>query len=209
MNVLTTATLAMSYLLQGEPELACEQSRKALAIARHGGSPSASGLAEYVYGWTTMYADPEVALAAFDESVRLARAGANDVYLAHSMVRAAVLRAPTDPARARRDLAEAVASASEVGSLVTSMSVLDYGIGVTAIAGPAEAGAAMIGFVERGDSISLNPVAGEEAVARREAIEQIGTRLGEAQFVLMTARGAQMSYEELTEWLATALAADE
>jgi len=197
-NSLAGATLAMSYLLRGDSTQARERSREALERARHSGSPSAVSLAEYVYGWTTMYSDPDAALAAFDESIRLTRAGAADHSLAHSMVRAAVLRAPTDPARARADLRAALIYARDVGSHVTSMTVLDYGIRITAIAGPADAGAVMIGFVESGGSISLNPVVGDEAVARREAVECIRAGLGEDRYAAMTAQGARLSHDELT-----------
>ncbi len=205
MAVMARATLAMSAHVQGQSERARSLSIEALEIAQRGGSPSALAMAHYTYGWTMMETDPDAALTGFDESVRLARSGASDMTLAHSLARAAVVRASSDPTHALVDLRDATAFAHDVGSVVTVMSVLDYGIRVAAALDLAWVGAVLVGFVQAGRSVVLNPVAGEEAAARRHAIDRVRADLGDEQFEQFTQQGAQLTYEELTAWLVEAL----
>src|SRR5262249_18463500 len=149
------------------------QGREALEIAQARGSPSGLALAHYAHGWALMYDDPDTALESFAESVAIVRTGASDMVLAHSLARGAAIRASTGDIHALKELRDALTFALEVGSLITWMTVLDYAIRITAALGQPRLGATIIGFVEGGTNISLNPVEGQEGAARRTAVERI------------------------------------
>ena len=191
----------MAELLGGNWPAAREHAEEAVAIARRVGNPSGIALALYVFGWALTYDDPPAALAAFDESIALVRSGASDQTFAHVLVRAGELRAAEGDAAALDDLREALVFADDVGSLVTTMSVLDYGMRILASLDHAELAAVIAGFLDSGEVISLNPVDGSEALARQRTRDRIERSLGATSFEEARRRGAPLSYRELSDLL--------
>jgi predicted ATPase/class 3 adenylate cyclase len=188
-------------LMRGETERARSEAERALASARASGSPSTLAAALYTLGWVAMYDDEVAALAAFDESLALVREGTIDAILPHVLVRSACIRAGAGDESALRDLREAIAFSRDVGSVVTGMTVLDYGMRIAALLGRWEVGAGIAGFLESRGAEHRLPTAGPEGQARHEARARLEQGLGSARLAPAYASGAQKSYEELIDWL--------
>ena len=199
-SVVTAVVPAMVALLRGEMAHARDNAEHALQLARQSQNPSSIALASYTYGWVLMHDDPPAALRAFDESIDLVRQGATDMVYAHVLVRAASLRAASGDQSALTDLREAVAYAHDVGSLVTMMAVLDYGIRVLASLDHSAVGAVLVGFLDDGHEIALNPVGGPEGLAREQARAKLAADLGPDEYQAARARGAQLSYEAYIDY---------
>ena len=91
--------------------------------------------------------------------------------------------------------------ASDVGSRITMMAVLDYGIRVLASLGHDELGAVISGFLDDGRVISLNPVEGPEARARERARDHMTQALGLDPYRAAQERGAKLNYDALINYL--------
>jgi hypothetical protein len=130
----------------------------------------------------------------------LVRSGASDMLFAHVLIRAASLRAAAGERTALADLRAAFAYAHDVGSRITIMAVIDYGIRILACLGRAEVGAVLVGFLDAGGLGEVYPVEGAEATARRQARETMTNELGHQEHKAAQARGAQFSYEQLIEY---------
>jgi tetratricopeptide (TPR) repeat protein len=187
-------------ILRGDMENARREAETALHLARRSQNPSTIALASYVCGWAVMHDEPAAALAAFDESIELVRRGATDMLYAHVLVRAASLRAASGDQSALADLREAIAHAHDVGSLVTMMTVVDYGIRVLASLEHSTLGAVLAGFLDEGHVIVLNPVDGPERLAREQARAKLAADLGPHEYAAARARGAQLTYETYVDY---------
>jgi hypothetical protein len=195
----------MAALCTGDHAAARAGARRALADARRVGSPSGLALCLYVFGWVWMYDDPAAALEAFDESMALMLSGASDQTLVHVLLRAGIIRAGGGDRSSLADLRRAMQYADDVGSLISTMAVLDYGFRILADVDEADTGAVIVGFLGTGD-ISLSPVFGPEAVHRERALERLEHDLGPAGFEAAKQRGAAMSYRELSQFVLERLA---
>ena len=158
-------------------------------------------LALYDFGWVVMYDQPETALAAFEESLELSKAGATDTAYAHSLCRSAALRAQRGDRHALVQLRDAIAFSHEIRSLITTMAVLDYGTRVLAALGASALGASVAGFLESGGRTVPWTVAGPDAGARTKALQQLKDDLDPEQFERHYAHGAQLDYDSLIQAL--------
>jgi predicted ATPase/class 3 adenylate cyclase len=97
-----------------------DDAEAALRLAREIGNPSATGLAVFVHGMVLQDEDPERALARFDESIALTRAGAIDGTLGGALGFSAALRVRMgDVPAARASLREAMVFGDRVGDRAT------------------------------------------------------------------------------------------
>ena len=195
--IVIETSAAMVEGLDGDVEAARVIAENALVGARETESPTLLGLALYVLGWTTMYSDPDRALALFDEVIAIGRSGAAEMTYAHALVRAAEICAEREPARALRDMSEALTFAHDTGSRIGMMTVLDYLVSVLTAQGAAEDAALVAGFLASEKLTKLNPVRGPELQRRERAHARARELLGGAAYDAAVARGATLSYEEL------------
>ena len=189
----------MAALLQNDLATARPRAEEVLSMARRAQSPSGLALALYTFGWVVMHDQPEDALAAFDESLELVRAGASDMAYAHTLVRSAALQAQAGDRGALVLLRDAIAFSHEIRSLITTMAVLDYGTRVLASLGASELGATVAGYLESDEVTSRWPVEGSEAGARRKALESLQDNLGPDQFKRSSTLGAELDYDSLIQ----------
>jgi predicted ATPase/class 3 adenylate cyclase len=199
--IVNETTAAMVEALEGDVELGRVIAERALLRARETENPTMLGLALYVLGWTTMYADPDRGLEFFDAVIAIGRSGAAEMTYPHALARAAEVRAGREPARALRDLAEAMTFAHDSGSRIAMMAVLDYGISVLVTQGAAEHAAIVTGFLATGRFMPLNPVRGPELDRREHANVRARELLGDAAYSAAVARGAALSYDDLLVYL--------
>jgi hypothetical protein len=201
-----TSTLAMVDLLEGSMSVARERAERAVALAREARNPTSLALALYTLGWATMQSDPERALGLFDEAIALVRAGATDMVLVHCLARAAALRAERDDPEAIANLTEALTYATEIGSQITMMTVLDYSVDVLAFLGYSEPAAVAAGSVGDGARFVLNPVEGPEEQRRARSRARAHAALGDDAYARAFERGRAMSEDEVRTFLSETLA---
>ena len=194
--IVNETTAAMVEGLEGDVESGRVIAEGALVRAQGTESPTLLGLALYVLGWTTMYTDPDRALRLFDEVIAIGRSGAAEMTYAHALARAAEIRAGREPARALREMAEAMKFSHDTASGISMMAVLDYLVSVMATQGSAENAAIVTGFLTSG-TFTLNPVGGPELERRERAHAHARELLGDVAYEAAVARGASLSYEEL------------
>jgi hypothetical protein len=197
---------AMVDIIEGDLPAARDRAEQAVSIAREQRNPSALALSLYTLGWATMDIDPHRSLALFDEAIDLVHAGATDMVLAHSLARAATLRADRGEPASITQVHEALTFAREIGARPTLMVVFDYAVDVLAGLGHAEAAAVVAGYLAESDQSLLYPVEGTERERRRRSRDRARVALGDEEYERAAARGATMSEETLTESLSVVLA---
>ena len=205
-RVFVSAPWAMVDIIEGDLPGARERAHHAVSIAREGRNPSALALSLYTLGWATMDVDPDRSLALFDEAIDLVRAGAADMVLAHSLARAAALRAERGEVGSIAQVHEALVFAREIGSRPTLMVVLDYAVDVLAALGHAEAAAVVAGYLGGSDQSLLYPVEGPERERRQRSRDRARAALGDEGYERAAERGAAMNEEELAGYLTDVLA---
>jgi predicted ATPase/class 3 adenylate cyclase len=204
-RVVVDSTWAMIDILEGHLEPARERSERAVDVAREQRNPSALALALYTLGWACMDVDADDALTLFDEAVDLVRLGATDMVLAHSLARAAALRADRGDPAAITQVYEALTFAREIGSRPTLMTVLDYAVDVLAALGRTEGAAVVAGYLADSDQSLLYRVEGTEDERRQRSRERARSALGDERYELAAKRGAKLREEELVRFLADVL----
>jgi hypothetical protein len=76
-------------LFADDPDAAIAQARLGMSLAQGTGNPTRLALASYGLGWALRHRQPDEALAAFDQSVALARRGASSIVLPQALCHAA------------------------------------------------------------------------------------------------------------------------
>jgi hypothetical protein len=185
----------------GEIETAQGLAREAVRRARATSNPSLLAVSLFQLGWCQPD-DPVAALAAFEESVALARAGATSSSMGTSLGHAAPLLARAgDVPAALAALREALVYSYEIADRITVDAVLTRGLVTFDEVGHCEAVAVLDGAM-RASVIGTRVIPPprerrEEAVA----IERSQEAFGRERYERSRARGAAMNYDELIEYL--------
>jgi hypothetical protein len=192
------ATWAVSA---SEFALARSEAEEAWRLGTSLRNPSVLTTASFSLGWALADDDPDRALDHFEETIALIRAGAGDGVFTPALTQAGVLRAR------RGDLAEAVDLFTEGveyalrgGLAVTMIGCLNWGIETLGRLGRHDATAIAYGVVRVGP---LEAAVGEywSSPGWLETVDAAKQALGASAFDELTARGAAMSYDEVTAWL--------
>jgi ATP/maltotriose-dependent transcriptional regulator MalT len=136
-------------LLADDPDKEIAQGRLGMSLAQRTGNPTILALASYAVGWALRHRHPNEALAAYDQSVLLARRGASTIALASALghgARAAALLGDADGARAR--LRDALEESLRNDDRTIIMQSLDAAVDILSYRGEAQAAAVLAGAVE-------------------------------------------------------------
>jgi tetratricopeptide (TPR) repeat protein len=188
--------------MSGDFGRARPMAEEAVRLTRSLGNPSILAVSLFALGFALWDEDPIEALAALDESVALARAGASDMVLAAALSLAARVRARGgDAPAALRGLRDALSAADDVGDRPTFFSALDRAIEILVSAGELDRAAVITGVVTRGPFREMTSLqGGPEEQARARVIEELRGRLGAPRFDAAVERGAALSYDEVIDY---------
>jgi predicted ATPase/class 3 adenylate cyclase len=194
------SAFASMLLTVGDVDGAKQEADAGMKIARSLSNPTCLTLAHFAFGWAWSHDDPEAALAAFDESIALTRAGAVDGAYGAALCQAALLRAHKGDERgALEGLREAIAYSDEVGDRVNFSNAVNRGTEIVGRLGHAEVSAVFGGIVSGqflGTSL-IYELKGSELVEHEAVRDRVRAELGEDDYAAATARGAAMSYDDI------------
>ncbi len=174
---------------------------ESLRIARRLQNPTALGFALFAVGFAGVDDDPDVALAALDESIALTRAGGYDAAFGTTLSAAAAIRARKgDTLGALRDLRDAVVHSSEVGDPMNFSTAIATGAVIATLAGRHDLAAVLGGFSEDSPTglIARRQVGEQELAGLQQSQRETEEVLGTAEFATARARGAAMDPDQLT-----------
>jgi predicted ATPase len=136
-------------LFADDPDEEIAQARPGMSLAQRAGNPTILALYSYALGWALRHRHPDEALAAFDQSVLLARRGAGTIVLPQALsygAQAAASLGHADGARARlRDALEECVRNDDWAILTMG---LDTAVDIFSYRGEARAAAVLAGAVE-------------------------------------------------------------
>ncbi len=172
-----------------------------LPEARRTRNPTALVVTLFAYGWSSWQSDPEVALAALDESAELTRSGASEAAFGPALMEAARLRMRRGERNvAFANLREAITHCHTVADYPELAGVLNTTITILVESGALEHAAVLTGFVLEGPvahfAMLFSGAEGDEQLA---AQTRIRTELGDEHFNTAYSRGAAMTYEEIVD----------
>ncbi|MEX0663731.1 MAG: adenylate/guanylate cyclase domain-containing protein [Acidimicrobiia bacterium] len=202
-SALHSSTAAMLTTI-GDWNMARVEASAGLATARQIQNPTCLALALFAVGWTNSGDDPGAALAAYEESIALTRAGAVDGAFGAALSQAAQLRAHAGDARGSLEgLREAITYSHEVGDHMNFINAVNRGIQIVGLLGNPVAAATLSG-VMKGDLLEAFPVyelrdfegRGQQAVQ-----DQVRSELGDDVYSAAMARGTAMSYDEIVAYV--------
>jgi ATP/maltotriose-dependent transcriptional regulator MalT len=187
-------------LFADDPDEEIAQARMGMSFAQRTGNPTSLVLASYALGWALRHRHPDEALAAFDQSVALARGGASTYVLPHALsfgAQAAALLGDADGASARlRDALEECLRDDDWATLTHS---LDVAVDIFSYRGEAWAAAVLAGAVET----ILAPLRfpdvasrGPGLVARIANLARARQELGDSGYEQARADGVAMSRQD-------------
>lgn len=176
------------------------------AIARDLESGTALAMSAFLRGSTRLRDQPEVALAALEESIELTRAGAGGPAYGTALSLMARLRLHAgDVAGARANLFEAVEYARSVQRSLLTI-VLDQGAEFVASLGHAHAVPVLVGAAEsRHTTTGIVSWTLQDTPTRSAWLDPVRAELGSTRFDAAAARGATMSDDEAIAYLVDSL----
>ncbi len=175
-----------------------------LELARENQNPTSLALGLFATAWSSALDDPEVALAAVDESIALTRAGAVDGAFGAALCQAASLRARLGNAKLALELLrEGIAYSHEVGDNSNLANAVNRGAGITGRLGYHEISAVLAGLMETVPfDIPINvQFLSHERADHYEVQVQVRSALGDAAYEAAAARGAKMADEEIVQFI--------
>jgi predicted ATPase len=176
------------------------QGRLGMSLAQPTGNPTILAQASYSLGWALRHRHPGEALAAFDESVALARRGAGTLALATALchgARAAASLGDADGARARLRDALHLSTRNDDWALLTIG--LDVAVDIFWYRGEARTAAVLTGAVETTLALLRHPyvaVRGSGQAVRTANLAQARLELGDSLYEQAYAEGVAMSRED-------------
>jgi hypothetical protein len=184
-----------------DPDEEIAQARLAMSLAQRTGSPTRLVLAWYALGWALRHRHPDEALAAFDESVALARRGASTYVLPHALSFGAQAAAALgDAGGASARLKEAIEECLRDDDWATLTHSLDAAVDIFSYRGEARAAAVLAGAVET----TLAPLRfpyvasrGPGLAARTANLARARQELGDSRYRKARAEGVAMSQQEV------------
>jgi tetratricopeptide (TPR) repeat protein len=187
-------------LFADDPDEAIAQARLGMSLAQRTGNPTRLALASYGLGWALRHRQPDEALAAFDQSVALARRGASTIVLPQALCHAAQAAAALgDHAGAKARLKEAleVSLRDEEWTILTES--LDAAVDIFSYRGEARAAAVLAGAVET----PLAPLRVPDAAGRGAGLAvrianlaRVRQELGDGLYEQARAEGVAMSRQD-------------
>ncbi len=181
----------------------------ALESARRSQNPTATASAQFAMAVAIMRDDPAAASRALDESVDLGRLGTSGGLLGFALSRRAVLRAEAgDVDGARRDARDAVKHSHERGDRPMLTSALECSVAVLQRLGRDEAAAVLAGALAAGVTTGVaGPLTGGVVadLGVGDALDRIRGELGEQPFAAATARGAELTLDEVVVYVLSVL----
>jgi hypothetical protein len=196
---LQTGGVALN-LFADDPDEEIGQGRLGMSLAQHTGNPSILAVASYALGWALRHRHPDEALAAFDQSVALARRGAGTMVLPSALLHgawAAASLGDADGARARLRNALEECVRNDDWAIITQS--LDAAVDIFWYWGEARAAAVLTGAVET----SLAPLRyphiasrGPGLAVRTANLARARETLGDSCYQQARADGVAMSRED-------------
>jgi predicted ATPase len=194
------SAFATMLLTVGDVVGAKQEADAGMKIARQLANPTCLTLAHFAFGWAWSNDDPDAALAAFDQSIALTRAGALDGAYGAALCQAALIRARKGDERgAVEGLREAIAYSHDVGDRVNFSNAVNRGTEIVGRLGHAELSAVFGGIVAGqflGTSL-IYELRGSESWEHEAVLDHVREELGDDAFAAATARGQAMSYDDI------------
>ena len=191
-----------SYLgLFGDPA-AADEAREAMQVARQLGNPTALANSLHCLGMALVRSSPTDALAAFDESIGLLKAG-NDNLLGSALATMAYLRArERDRAGALGALRESVEHLDRIGDRPQLVGTVDWAIVVLQRFVELETAAVLVGVALQGPLAELNHYPGALGRDPNDPIlVSLEAGLGADAYRAAVARGAEMLPDEIVHFM--------
>jgi hypothetical protein len=187
-------------LFADDPDEEIAQGSLGMSLAQRTGNPTRLVLASYALGWALRHRQPGEALAAFDQSVALARRGASTYVLPHALsfgAQAAASLGDADGASARlKDALEECLRDDDWAFLTIG---LDAAVDIFSCRGEARAAAVLAGAVE----ITLAPLRipdvasrGPGLAVRTANLARARQQLGDSCYEQARAEGVAMSRQD-------------
>jgi predicted ATPase/class 3 adenylate cyclase len=203
----THSLVAVLAAASGDP-IARPEADLALRQARETANPTALAGAVYARGMALAAAEPVAALAAFDESIALARQGASpSALLAAALTAAAGVRVRTgDLPSAARDLREAIERTHQAGTRISLYEGIWWGIEILISLDHLEHAAVFDGIADTGlptqhRAVTVAPGVDENELARqRAAIAHARSTLGTERYDAAFATGATMTHDQVVTY---------
>jgi hypothetical protein len=199
------ATAAMAAIF-GNLDLARAEATVALQIARRLGNPSRLALALYAFGLTFWQSDPVDAQAALEEHIHIVRVtGYTNVLARVLALHAQLLARAGNLPEAVEALRDGLASAQMNGDLPAMAVCAARGAFVLAAQGEPEPAAVLWGAVTEGVLARLGALPPNEASDHDQLVAAVQSELGDHRYTAATARGAAMTYEQITTFALAAV----
>jgi hypothetical protein len=178
----------------------------ALEISRRIGNPTLLALVMYALGLASWQSDPTAAQAALEEHVQIARATGHQVVLPRVLALLAQLQArSSDPPAAMQTLQDALQRAHVNGDRPAMAACLARGTVVVAALGDLESAAVFWGAVTNGALARLGALPSNELPTHKMFVASLRSQLGDDRYAAATARGAAMTYEQISSFALTAV----
>jgi predicted ATPase/class 3 adenylate cyclase len=195
-----------SYLNQtgGDHEFALYLARTSEELARESRNPTSLALARFSYGLITAPEQPDVALAAFEDCIELARMGAAVLGGGPYYISALLLARRGELVLAQKRLRTSLEILAPRGRNPELDGAFGYAMEVGELLGRLEICAVIMGAALDGVLTSLRnvPLPPDRSVPNLRSIRD---KLGREQFESYTRQGAKMNYDDLVAWLIAAM----
>jgi predicted ATPase/class 3 adenylate cyclase len=175
--------------------------------ARGTRNPTALVVTLFAFGWSSVEADPDAALAALEEAAELTRNGATDSCFGPALMEAArILSHRGDLSGAFRRLAEGLHHCNLVADYPELAGVLRTSSSVLVAAGRYEEAAVVNGFAQGvlGQKFDM-PAVGPEGDEQERAQLHARQELSDQRYEELLARGGAMTFDEAFEYALDAL----
>jgi predicted ATPase len=190
----------------GNVELAQQEVPVALEISRRIANPTLLGLVMYASGLASWQSDPTAAQAALEEYVQIVRTTRHGVILPRVLALLAQLRARSgDVPAALQTLQDALQRAHTNGDRPATAVCLARGTAVMAALEELETAAVSWGAVAHGVFAHLMVLPANEIPGHNQFMAAVRSELGEDLYKAATARGAAMTYEQVTAFALAAI----
>ena len=200
---LSLAWTKSSYeALLGVPQ-AREHAEQLVRDARRLGNPTAIGNSLHALGWSLSRESPAEALAVFEEAIAV-MAAANDNLVTSGLGMLAQLRARHgDRQGALKALRLSTVKGYEIGERAQFVATIGWGVYVLARFGHFEQAAVLAGALVDGPLAELSHYPGVARTHGDRALSPIEQALGADSYRVATARGAEMTYDEIVAFMLT------
>jgi predicted ATPase/class 3 adenylate cyclase len=191
----------------GNLTLAQQEATIAVGMSRRIGDPALLGTALWGFAVASWQSDPSAAQAALEEAIQISGASMGyDTFLPRSLALLGQLRAGGDDRPAALDaLREGLELAHTNDDVTALASCLTRGAVIMVALGEHETAAVLLGAVINGVRARHSGVSPNEIPDHNKFVATLRTKLGEDLYTAATARGAAMTYEQITAFALSAV----